>query len=66
VNLNTLRHIKLLRGGEIRAWALTGRTYQRIIVEMGYDDGTPWASDVHLLDIPVVIIRPGEPEGVIV
>lgn len=63
---NTLRHMQLLRGGEIRAWALTGTSFERIVAEAG--DGLPviWSSDCRLFGIPVVIVRPGEPEGAIV
>lgn len=65
MNLNTLRHMKLLRGGEIRAWAMTETSFKNVLDELDMGHHT-WSSDCRLLDYPVVIVRPGEPEGVIV
>ena len=67
MNLNVLRHILLLRGGEIRAWALTEMSFKNIVAEIPphIRDAKPEVGDL-IHGIPVVIVRPGEPEGVIV
>lgn len=65
MNLNTLRHIKLLRGGEIRAWALRQSTWLSIHDEQP-EAIKPTERHWLILDIPVVLVGPYDPEGVIV
>lgn len=65
MNLNTLRHIKLLRGGEIRAWALhitsiIGLCRDVADLEHEYLQGHTF------LGIPVAVVPSKIPEGVIV
>jgi hypothetical protein len=65
MTIDQARELYRTKGGSIRAWALRPRSFYKITEELGFPTAE-WSRDSTLWSIPIVLMDPHGPEGVIV